>query len=257
MIVCHMLLRSQIEKEEAVNQHLPSILHLSVRVSGSRVLILDLDTQGHAGIGCGVPSVKRGEATAHDFLLKNSPRTLSEAIRPTIIENVHIAPAHQTLDPLEVRAESTLLSEALQAEEQTLKKYDIILVDTPPSLDVILLNTLNAAHHVLVPFLPHYLSFAGIKQLTRLLFKVKIDANPNINILGFIPIQSDSRILIHRKIMDEISSQFGQGKVLRVIRNDIRLVEAMMVGKPVGMYAPTARATFDYRWLTSQILSVL
>jgi chromosome partitioning protein len=129
----------------------------------------------------------------------------------------------------------------------------VVIVDTPPSLDALLLNALTAANWVLVPYVPHHLSFEGVRQLMRVLFKIMTKANPRLKILGFLPTSAAEHIRQHRAVTSEVSRQFGANRVLSGIRSDIRLAEAFAAGKPVRHYAPTCRGARDFADLTANL----
>ncbi|OQW79914.1 MAG: hypothetical protein BVN35_00590 [Proteobacteria bacterium ST_bin11] len=222
---------------------------------GSRVLLIDLDTQNHCALGLGI-KLSKTDATVHGFFA--GQHNLTTAIKHSRWSNLDLIPA----DPLfehgaagndEFRLRSALLDEALGA------RYDILILDTPPSLDILLLNALYAADRVLVPFLPHFLAGEGVKQLARVLFKVGSHrANEGVRVLiAYVPVMLAARIGQHKKVANAISSQFGATRMLPGIRNDIRVAESFSVGQPVRYYAPKTRATEDYQHLTDAVLRLL
>lgn len=152
--------------------------------------------------------------------------------------------------------DSGILARAL-AHAELAGRFDVIILDTPPSLDFLLLNALNAADWVLVPYIPHPLSFEGIRQLMRVLFKVISGANPGLKILGFLPMTVSEQIRQHRAINGDVSRQFGAHRVLPGIRNDIRLAEAFAAGKPIRRYAASSRGAQDFAALAASLLSLL
>ncbi|MGZ4991744.1 MAG: ParA family protein, partial [Methylobacter sp.] len=115
--------------------------------------------------------------------------------------------------------------------------------------DVLLLNALSAANGVLVPYIPHHLSYEGVRQLMRVMFKVMSGDNPNLKILGFLPMMATQHIRQHRLVTGEVSRQFGAHRVMPGIRNDIRLAESFAVGKPIRYYAPKSRGAKDFAQL--------
>lgn len=210
---------------------------------GQRVLVIDLDTQGHCAVGLGLQSI-RNAPTVHGFLAGHN--TLRQALRETTWPGLHLLPADPLFDHGAGGAQETLLRTALE-EEQLLQDYDLIILDTPPSLDNLLMNALCAADRVLVPFVPHYLSGEGVRQLARLLFRVASRGlNEQLKVLGFLPMMLDLRIGQHRSVSQSLTHQFGVARVLAGIRNDIRVAEAFSVGKPVRVHAPKCRATEDF-----------
>lgn len=210
---------------------------------GRRVLLVDLDSQGHCAVGLGV-KIKNGDATVHGIFTDPDAR-LAAVIRETGFANLSLAPADQLFEHGSGLRDQRRLALAL-AEEEIAGRFDVVIVDTPPSLDVLLLNALTAANWVLVPYVPHHLSFEGVRQLMRVLFKVMTSANPRLKILGFLPTAAAEHIRQHRTVTGEVSRQFGASRVLSGIRSDIRLAEAFAAGQPVRYYAPKCRGAQDF-----------
>ena len=210
---------------------------------GSRVLLIDLDTQGHCAVGVGV-RVKSAVHTAHS-IFTNPQARLMDAVHTTAFDNLWLVPANQWFEHGSGTRDELCLANAL-ADAELVRQFDLVLIDTPPSLDVLLLNALNATNGVLVPFIPHPLSFEGVRQLMRVLFKVMSGQNPNLKLLGFLPTMEADNIRQHRSITSDVARQFGAPRLLKGIRNDIKLAEAFAAGKPVRYYAPTCRGAQDF-----------
>lgn len=218
---------------------------------GRRTLLVDLDTQGHCAVGLDV-ATGRETLTVH-HLFRDTRARLLAAVHPTAWPNLHLVPA----DPLFEHGMGTVgqlrLSRAI-TEEKLADRYDVIILDTPPSLDDLLLNGLCAARWVVVPFLPHHLSGEGIRSLARVLFKVKSSVNPQLQVLAFLPVMLDRRICQHRTVSEGVSRQFGQGRLLSGIRSDIKLVEAFAHRRPIRAYMPGCRGAEDYASTTCEII---
>jgi chromosome partitioning protein len=221
---------------------------------GRRVLLVDLDTQGHCAVGLGV-KMSRGDASIHGIFTDPEARLIN-AVRETAFTNLSIAPANQLFEHGSGLRDERRLAQELAGKEIA-ARFDVVIVDTPPSLDILLLNALTAANWILVPYIPHPLSFEGVRQLMRVLFKVMKDANPELKILGFLPTNSAEHIRQHRTVTSEVSRQFGAHRVLSGIRSDIRLAEAFAAGKPVRHYAPNCRGAQDFFDLASSLLPTL
>lgn len=221
---------------------------------GKRVLLVDLDSQGHCAVGLGM-KVQRGDALAHDIFM-DSETQLAQVIRHTSFTNLALAPADQSFEHGSGLRDECRLARTL-AEEEIAARFDVVIVDTPPSLDILLLNALTAAHWVLVPYIPHHLSYEGVRQLMRVLFKVMTNANPALKVLGFLPTMLAEHIRLHRAITGEVSRQFGAHRVLAGIRSDIRLAEAFAAGKPVRHYAQKSRGAQDFAELAASLAPAL
>jgi chromosome partitioning protein len=230
-------------------------LAAELAAKGERVLLIDLDTQSHCALGLGTKH-DRTLPTAHGFFA--GKHSLSEAIQHSQWENLDIIAADPLFEHGSGRNDDFMLRQAL-ADEGIVDQYDRLILDTPPSLDTLLLNGLYAADRVLVPFLPHFLAGEGVRQLARVLFRVGSSrANDGVRFLiGFVPIMIDNRISQHKKVAGGVANQFGATRMLPGIRNDIRVAESFAAGKPVRYYAPKCRATNDFKHLTAAVLQLL
>lgn len=221
---------------------------------GRRVLLLDLDSQGHCAVGLG-HVVAPGAPTAHRIFTDPTAR-LMDAVCATTVAGLMLAPADQMFEHGSGRCATLRLAGAL-ADPELAGAFDVVVLDTAPSFDALLLGALSAAHWVLVPYLPHPLSFEGVRQLMRVLFKVMSDHNPDLKLMGFLPIGAAANIRQHRSVTADIARQFGAHRVLARIRNDIRLAEAFAVGKPVRTYAPRSRGARDFADLAAALAPLL
>ena len=218
---------------------------------GGRTLLVDLDTQGHAGLGFGIVA-GRSEPTAH-HLFSTTGFDLSEAIRPTAFANVAVAPADQLFDGTNV-ADRSISALRRQLRSPALdERFDLVILDTPPSLDMILVNALAAADGVLVPMIPHALSAEGVRQLTRLFFRIATTVNAELKVTGFLPVMLNPRTTHHRDTLREVGREFGSARLLNGIRTDIRLAEAFSARQPVRVYAPRSRGAADYGLLADEL----
>jgi chromosome partitioning protein len=227
-------------------------LAAELAATGERVLLIDLDTQGHCALGLGV-RVSKGEPTIHDLFASGLP--LMPALRETAWENLFLLPANPLFEHGSGSRDENLLRRAL-ANEGLHARFDTIVLDTPPSLDILLLNALHAGDRVLVPFLPHFLAGEGVRQLARVLFRVaSARQDQGLRVMGFLPIMCDARIGQHRQVISRVAHQFGASRMLSGIRNDIRVAESFAAGKPVRYYAPKSRAAEDYQSVTAAVLN--
>jgi chromosome partitioning protein len=220
---------------------------------GLATLLIDLDTQGHAGLGVGIVAAK-AEACAHDLFVKGVD-ALAAAIRPTSVVGLDLAPANLLFEHAGESTDPHLLARAL-AQPAIRQRYHAIIVDTPPSLDALLINALSAAHGVVIPFVPHPLAAEGVKQFARLFFRIRMSANPALKILALTPVQVNLCLVLHRQVIDALSHQFGADKLVGFIRSDIKLAESFAAGKPIYDYAPRSRASLDYELLTSELIKL-
>ena len=217
---------------------------------GQRVLLIDMDSQGHCAVGLDIAPAKDA-LTIHSLFQSDSFR-LTDAVYPTSWPNLHLVPANPLFEHGSGDGDPTRLARAIHEEGFT-DRYDLIIIDTPPSLDNLLMNALCAARRVLVPFVPHHLSGEGIRNLARVLFRVASGPNPDLKLLALLPIMLDRRIGQHRSVTDGMSHQFGQGRMLSGIRTDIKLAESFAHRQPVRAYMPGCRGSEDYALAAREI----
>ncbi|PKU26613.1 ParA family protein [Telmatospirillum siberiense] len=218
---------------------------------GRRVLVIDLDTQGHAGLGLGIEATKSMPGV-HD-VFRDRGADIAPVIVATAWPNLWCAPADPLYDGADARFDAVSLRRQLRRPEMA--AYDVILLDTPPSLDLILTNAMAAADGVLIPFLAHALSAEGVKQLSRLFYKMVTTVNPDLKMMGLLPVMASPRIGHHRAVIADIGRQFGADRILRPIRTDIQLAAAFAARKPIRHFAPRCRGALDYFLLADELAS--
>lgn len=226
-------------------------LAAELAASGLRVLLIDLDSQGHCAVGLGIKPAADAGLSHHLFTNPNA--RLSDAIVQTQAKNLWLAPANTRFDHGSGERNDMRLRRAL-VDEGLSGRFDLVVIDTPPSLDALLINGLMAAQRVLVPYVPHHLSFEGVRQLVRVMFPIMTRDNRELKILGFMPTMQAEHIREHRAVVGKVGNEFGSARLLPGIRNDIRLAEAFSVGQPVRLYAPDSRGAQDFSALAKEVL---
>ncbi|MCG5500983.1 ParA family protein [Ectothiorhodospira lacustris] len=212
--------------------------------AGRRTLLIDLDTQGHCALGLGVtPSPDR--PTVH-HLFQDNGIGLLDTRYPTCCLGLDLAPANPDFQHGSAPDDEQVLAQAL-ADPALTSRYDQVVIDSPPSLDHLLLNALAAAHWAVIPFMPHPLAGEGVRQLSKVFFKVAMRSNANLRLMGVLPVMLDMRIRQHQTVRDQVARQFGEDRVLGGIRNDIKLAESFAAGRPIRLYAPRSRGNEDYK----------
>lgn len=222
---------------------------LSLR--GMNILLLDLDTQGHATLGIGV-EYKKGMATIHSLFIEPY-LTLDKVIVKTPWERIYICPADPMFEHSRAGENRSILKEALRKSDLN-QQFDFVIIDTAPSLDNLLLNALVVSDYVLLPYQPHFLSIEGIRSLTRVFFKIASSENPSLKLLGLVPMMVNQRINHHQRVTHRLSQNFGSQRILPGIRNDIKVVESFEKKMPLIFYAPLSRAGLDFKALVDEIL---
>jgi chromosome partitioning protein len=213
-----------------------------------RVLLVDLDSQGHSGLGFGV-STERESASVHQ-VFRQSELDLSASIRRTAFERIHILPADRDFTIPAGPNDPHRFAEALAPLQD---RYDVVLVDTPPAADLPLIAALTAAHCVLVPTQLTHLAHDGLVQFSRLFFKVATSLNRDLSAFAIVPIQMDMRTNLQQLILAKLLMDFGTQRIFRGIRTDVALAEAFGSGRPVRSYRPGSRGAVDYGSLAEDV----
>ena len=217
--------------------------------TGRKVLILDLDSQSHCAPGLGITSA---QAPFLHACLMNTDISLGQTLQRTGLERVWLSQADPGFDHSHFCQPPEYLRKQLEISG-VLDVFDLIIIDTPPSLDLLLRSALCAADQVLVPFVPHFLSYEGIKQLIQLMYDIKQTHNPGLALLGFVPAMVTVSKRHHREVLHQVELLFGRNRLLPGIRTDIRVAEAFEAGEPVCSYAPASRAASDFRDLATSV----
>lgn len=219
-----------------------------------RILVVDLDPQGNASTGLGLPRNERGEG-AYQLLFGEAP--LSESVRPTRIPRLDLVPATPDLSGAEVELVGAWrreyrLQEALNRE--ALETYDYVLIDCPPSLGLLTLNALVAARAVLVPMQCEFYALEGLSQLMRTIDRVRRHLNPELEIQGVVLTMFDRRNNLSDMVARDVR-QHLQGKVYdTMIPRNVRVSEAPSHGLPVLVYDLQCAGAKAYLHLAGEVL---
>lgn len=223
---------------------------------GARVLLVDLDPQGNASTGLGVPPRDRRKTT-YDLLFEQAD--LSEVIRPTRVEGVALCPANADLSSADMELvnnekRSYLLHDALRQPEMDRLDHDFILIDCPPSLSLLTVNALVAADSLLVPLQTEFFALEGLSQLMLTLREVRQTANPRLRIEGVLLTMFDSRNRLSQQVEAEARETLGDIVFSTVVPRNIRLSEAPSHALPVTQYDSASRGAEAYRRLATELL---
>ncbi len=228
--------------------------------SGKRVLVVDLDSQANATLGLGiVPS--RVEVGVCQLLLSKGDVGIDDVVVESCAPGVHIAPASRDLAEFESRVASEIGREnrLKKALAPALGYYDVVLVDTPPSLGLLSINALNAAHQVLITLQAQPFAYEGLHLLLETVDLIREELNPRLAVLGVVLTMFDSRTRIGKEIWERVCSNPAlEGKTFRSwIRQNIRIAESSKFREPVLAYDPKSPGSADYLALTAEILHAL
>ena len=220
---------------------------------GERVLVVDMDPQANATSGLGV--YEGPEGCMYDVLLEGKP--LQEVTVATKVENLHVAPATINLVGAEVELVSTLAREfklKRALEKLPEEVYDRVLLDCPPSLDLLTLNALTAADEVIIPIQCEYYALEGLAQLTRSIRMVREELNPDLKVGGVLLTMFDSRTNLAHQVAEEVKSFFGDRVFKTLIPRNVRLSEAPSFGVPVALYAPKSSGAEAYAAVAEEVI---
>ena len=220
-----------------------------------RVLLLDLDPQGNASTGLGVPRNERGEGS---YALLVGDRSLGDLIRPSKIPGLDLLPADNDLAGAEIEMvgledRERRLAQALERDPATLSRYDYVLMDCPPSLGLLTLNALVAAQSVLVPLQTEFFALEGISQMTRTVERVK-RLNPGLSLDGIVLTMFDRRNNLSELVARDVRSFFKDRVYDTVIPRNIRVSEAPSHGLPVLLYDVRSAGSQAYIQLAAELL---
>lgn len=222
-----------------------------------KVLIIDLDPQSNASLGLSV-NVDQYSSSIYDVLVHNAE--LEQAIVPTYIKNLDIAPASSLLTGAQLEIADLLGRERLlrtsvwKMLSSHSRYYDYILLDCSPSLNLLTINGLVASQCVLVPIQAHYFSLEGMKELFSTLKVVRDRINSELEILGILPCIVDIRKKLTREMLDQLKDYFKEKMLQSVIRMNITLAESSAQGKSIFDFNPYCNGAKDYAELVEEVV---
>lgn len=229
-------------------------LAASLAEYGRRVLAVDFDPQGALSAGLGIPT--HDVPTVYDLLL-DIKRDAHEVIVPSNVENLDVLPANIDLSAAEVHlvnevARETILSRVLR---QVSGEYDVILIDCQPSLGLLTVNALTAAHGVLIPLECEFFALRGVALLIETIDKVRDRLNPSITLDGLLATMYDPRTLHSREVLERVVEAFGDDVLETVIGRTVKFPDASVSGVPITEFAPEHAAAQAYLRLARELVA--
>ncbi len=218
-----------------------------------KVLIIDIDPQGNATVGCGLER-ENLESCIYDVLIEGMP--ISETIRKTNLNNLDVVPATSRLAGAEVELvpvdgrEMKLKNALFEVRD----RYDYVMIDCPPSLNLLTVNALAASDEVMIPIQCEYYALEGISQLMKTLELVRESLNPMLKIGGIILTMFDQRTVLSNQVAEEARKHFGSKVFQTVIPRNIRLAEAPSFGQPIIFYDPGSSGAMAYEKLSREVI---
>lgn len=226
---------------------------------GERVLIVDLDPQGNASTGLGIDRRNRSCST-YDVLIGEAP--LREAVVSTAVPRLHIAPSTMDLSGLELELGTTAgrafkLRDAIGALNNNVSPdadYTYVLIDCPPSLNLLTVNAMAASDAILVPLQCEFFALEGLSQLLQTVEQVRSTLNPNLSIHGIVLTMFDSRNNLSNQVVADVRQFMGEKVYKTMIPRNVRISEAPSYGKPVLVYDLKCVGSEAYLRLATEVI---
>ena len=222
-----------------------------------KVLIIDLDPQGNASTGLGV-EVEDRELSTYEFLVEGVP--LEKVTMETEISGLNIVPATIDLSSADIdlisnEKRSHLLHAALRKKQQDKQKYDYILIDCPPSLNILTVNAMVASHSVLIPLQSEFFALEGLSQLLLTVKEVRQTANENLRVEGIVLTMFDRRNNLSKQVEADARSNLRELVFKTIIPRNVRVSEAPSYSMPVLTYDPASKGSKAYMSLAKELLA--
>lgn len=220
---------------------------------GKKVLVIDVDPQGNTTSGLGIDKNSL-ENTVYELLLEEC--TIKESIVKTEVENLHVMPSNVNLAGAEIELLGIKEKEYILRNEVDWVKddYDYILIDCPPSLNMLTVNAMTTANTVLVPIQCEYYALEGLSQLIHTIDLVKERLNPSLDIEGVVFTMYDARTNLSLQVVENVKKNLEQTVYKTIIPRNIRLAEAPSHGLPINIYDPKSAGTESYRMLAKEVI---
>lgn len=218
-----------------------------------KILLVDIDPQGNATSGLGVDK-NQLKHSIYDSLLGNT--TVDEVIMSTGIEHLDLVPSNIHLTGAEVElvgmfARETKLKGVLDSIKD---RYDFVIIDCPPSLGLLTVNTLTATDWVIIPIQCEYYALEGLSQLLKIIDLVKRNLNPSVDLRGVLLTMADSRTNLSQQVIGEVQKFFGEKVYQSIIPRSVRLSEAPGFGKPITLYDVSSPGAEAYQKLAKEVI---
>jgi len=221
---------------------------------GRRVLLLDMDPQANSSLSFLDP--RTVENSAYELMVDGRSE-VTQYIYPTGVEGLEILPARISLAKLEAKLVGDFdapfrLKDRLERLQRG--AYDVIFIDTPPTLGLITVNALVAATHVLIPIQSSYFALEGTDDLLETIEKVRARPNPNLRVLGIVVTLHDRRTTLAREVHEQIRQVFGAQMFRTVITKSVRLEEAPAYKEAIFTFAPHSSGAIEYAKLCEEVI---
>ena len=222
---------------------------------GRRVLLVDFDPQGALSVGLGI-SPHQLERTSYNLLMEPGVG-IDEVLVKTSVPGMDLLPSNIDLSAAEIQLVSEVAREQALARAlaPVLDEYDFVLIDCQPSLGLLTVNALTAAHGVIIPLECEYFSLRGVAMLMDTIDKVQARLNPALTLDGILATMYDGRTLHGREVFSRVVEAFGDKVFDAVISRTVRFPETTVAGEPIISWAPSSAAAQAYRDLAREVIA--
>ena len=219
-----------------------------------KVLTIDMDPQGNTTSGLGVDK-NNVENTLYELLLGEAET--KDTIVKDVVENVDLIPSNVNLSGAEIELIGVDEKEYILKKiiDKVRRKYDYIIIDCPPSLNMLTINALTAANSVLVPIQCEYYALEGLSQLIHTIHLVQKKLNPNLELEGVVFTMYDSRTNLSLQVVENVKDNLKQNIYKTIIPRNIRLAEAPSHGLPINIYDTKSSGAESYRLLAQEVMN--
>lgn len=229
-------------------------LAASLAEHGKKVLLVDLDPQGNASTGSGIDKAHLKDSI-YQVLIGN--KTLQEVVIHSEAAKFDVAPSNRDLAGAEVELVNEMARET-RLKNAILKlggdAYDFVLLDCPPSLNLVTVNALTAAHSIMIPMQCEYYALEGLSDLVNTIKKVRAHLNPVLEIEGLLRTMFDNRNMLAQQVSAQLVNHFGKKVYQTIIPRNVRLAEAPSYGMPVLLYDRSSKGAQAYLELAQEIV---
>ncbi|WP_235521277.1 ParA family protein [Cellulomonas sp. Leaf395] len=222
---------------------------------GRKVLIVDFDPQGAASVGLGI-SPHELDRTVYNLLMERDA-DIHALIQHTATPGLDLLPANIDLSAAEVQLVGEVARESVLARtlRPVLDDYDVVMIDCQPSLGLLTVNALTAAHGVLIPLECEFFALRGVALLVETIEKVRDRLNPRLEVDGILATMYDPRTLHAREVVARVNEAFGDTLLHTVISRTVKFPDATVAAEPITTYAPTHSGAAAYRQLARELVA--
>ena len=221
---------------------------------GRKVLVVDFDPQGALSAGLGI--VAHDIKTIYDLLVEKDLK-VQDVILPTGVKNLDVIPANIDLSAAEVQLVNEVAREQILARvlRPVTDNYDVVIIDCQPSLGLLTVNALTAAHGVLIPLNCEFFALRGVALLIETIEKVRDRLNPAIKLDGILATMYDPRTLHAREVVERLYEAFGDQVFDTIVHRTVKFPDATIAAVPITEFAPTSDAADYYRTVARELVS--